>query len=133
MDTLDAKLKDLGLDNTSMEETNHDPMRGKCSFGQCFYHCGICDIHLGGPAPKKDHMGSSKHFNKLRKKGMLGAAFGGSTLVADGFIPIVEKPKSPNTPHGYHNYCDVCKVPFSGPEAHAAHDRGKMHKAKVSC
>ena len=129
-DSLTNEMKDLTLENTT-EDTNHDPMRGTCWFLQCFYHCAVCDTHLGGPAPKKDHMDSFKHLKNLKKKGLLGAS-GGSTLVADGLIPIIEKPISPNTPFGFYNYCDICKVPFSGPEAQAAHERGKLHKAKAA-
>ena len=117
-----------------------DPIRAPCLYEPCFYHCGVCDTHLGGPSPKIDHMASIKHLKNLKRKGMLGVGAaspgggggGGSSLMSDGLIRIIQKPKSPNTPEGYYNYCDICRVAFSGPEAQAAHERGKQHKARAA-
>ena len=61
-----------------------------------------------------------------------GGGGGGGALESDGLIRIIQKPRSPNTPPGYYNYCDICRVPFSGPEAQAAHERGRQHRAQTA-
>ena len=119
-----------------------DPIRAPCSFAPCFYHCGVCDIHLGGPSPKIDHMDSMKHLKNLKRRSLFGeggaapggegGGGGGAALESDGLIRIIQKPGSPNTPPGYYNYCDICRVPFSGPEAQAAHERGRQHRAQAA-
>ena len=119
-----------------------DPIRAPCSFEPCFYHCGVCDIHLSGLSPKIDHMDSMKHLKNLKRRGLFGVdtaapgdgggGGGSGALESDGLIRIIQKPRSPNTPPGYYNYCDICRVPFSGPEAQAAHERGKQHRAQAA-
>ena len=69
---LDNPIGAPGPAPVSASSYPEDPMRALCSFAPCFYHCGVCDIHLGGPSPKIDHMDSMKHLKNLKRKGLFG-------------------------------------------------------------
>jgi hypothetical protein len=98
----------------------------KCTQPGCAYHCHVCDMHLTGPEPMKQHMVSKNH--EKRKKATVNLQMQSTRSVGDsiqGDGPEVSEAACSQPGCRFH--CDICDLHLSGMDPMKQHMESSKH------